>query len=134
MRSVRALCFDLDDTLRGFLHMRQVATTRQRQVGAALVGCALVVTACQLPLGAPQVPDDVAIPDTIGIIASSQQEDEGRLVTLEDGSRVLLPNDATELTGAGGGWAPSHPRRGCTRRARRWRLVRGSARPPVRLL
>jgi hypothetical protein len=45
------------------------------------------------------VPDNVATPDTIGIIASSQQEDDGRLVTLEDGSRILLPNDATDLTG-----------------------------------
>lgn len=80
--------------------MGQVAGTHRRQVEAVLAGfAALGVAACQLPLGAPQVPDDVAIPATIGIIASSQQSDDGRLVTLEDGSRILLPNDATELTG-----------------------------------
>jgi hypothetical protein len=81
------------------LHMRPLARIDSSQMAVVLAGFALGVTACQFPLGAPQVPDDVAIPDTIGIIASSQQEDDGRLVTLEDGTRVLLPNDATDLTG-----------------------------------
>lgn len=79
--------------------MRPASMSRRRQVGAILVGCALVVTACQLPLGAPQAPDEVVVPTTIGLIATSEQEDDGRLVILEDGSRVLLPNGAADLTG-----------------------------------
>ena len=69
-----------------------------RLMGLALP-VALLSTACDPPLGAPPVPDEVAIPATIGLIAESEQRDDGRLVTLEDGTRVLLPNGGTDLTG-----------------------------------
>jgi hypothetical protein len=46
------------------------------------------------------VPDEVAIPDTIGIVSSIDQEPEGARVTLEDGATVLLPNGSRDLTGA----------------------------------
>jgi hypothetical protein len=57
------------------------------------------VVGCNPPLGAAGVPDDVVAPTTIGVIATSEQQDDGRLVTLEDGTAVLLPNGATDLTG-----------------------------------
>jgi hypothetical protein len=66
---------------------------------AAVIAVAMVVAGCDPPLGAPAVPDDVVIPTTVGIIATSEQRDDGRLVSLEDGSTVLLPNGATDLTG-----------------------------------
>lgn len=57
------------------------------------------MTGCDPPLGAPSVPEDVVVPATIGVIATSEQQGDGRLVTLEGDSTVLLPNGATDLTG-----------------------------------
>jgi hypothetical protein len=68
-------------------------------IALVLTGLALMATACDPPLGAPVVPDDVVVPTTIGVIVTSEQTDDGRLVTLEDGGTALLPNAATDLTG-----------------------------------
>lgn len=79
--------------------MRPLARIDSGQTAVVLAGLALVMAGCDTPLGAPAVPDEVAVPITIGMIATSEQRDEGRLVTLEAGSTVLLPNAATDLTG-----------------------------------
>lgn len=81
--------------------MRPLARIDSSQMAVALAGLALIVMACDpdRPLGAPTVPDEVVVPLIIGVIASSEQTDDGRLVTLDDGGTVLLPNAATDLTG-----------------------------------
>jgi hypothetical protein len=78
--------------------VRRKLTSPARLVAVPVI-VALLSTGCDPPLGAPPVPDEVAIPTTTGLIARSEQRDDGRLVTLEDGSSVLLPNGATDLTG-----------------------------------
>lgn len=59
----------------------------------------LIVTGCDPPLGAPTVPEDVAVPSTVGVVGEIAQQSDGALVTLEDGGTVLLPNGARDLTG-----------------------------------
>ena len=63
------------------------------------VALGIVIVGCNPPLGAPTVPAEVVTPTTIGLIESSELRDEGRLVELEDGSSVLLPTSAVDLTG-----------------------------------
>jgi hypothetical protein len=58
-----------------------------------------MATGCDQPLGAPTVPTDVVAPTTVGMIAKSEQRDDGILLTLENGETVVLPPDATDLTG-----------------------------------
>ena len=79
--------------------MRVAAESRRRpQVWAATLLAALA-TGCDTPLGAPTVPDDVVAPTTVGLIAKAEQQDDGVLLTLENGESVLLAPDATDLTG-----------------------------------
>ena len=59
-----------------------------------------MATACETPWGAAQVPDDVAVPQTVGIISFIEQGRAGASVTLQEGGKVLLPNGAPDLTGA----------------------------------
>ena len=67
-------------------------------IGAALAG-ALLLSACDQPLGAADVPEDVVEPATIGVVASLARRDEGALATMDDSREVLIPNGAKELTG-----------------------------------
>ena len=62
----------------------------------------VVSTACQTPLGAQPVPDEVATPSVVGVISSREIRDDGRLLTLATGVELLLPFDATELYGLAG--------------------------------
>jgi hypothetical protein len=79
--------------------MRQPAETHPGQIGVVLAGLALIVAACDPPLGAPAVPEDVALPTTIGVIAEIDQGTEGAMLALESGATVLLPIGARDLTG-----------------------------------
>lgn len=65
---------------------------------AALAG-ALLLSACDQPFGAANVPEHVVEPATIGVVASLARRDDGALATMADGSEVLIPNGARELTG-----------------------------------
>lgn len=69
------------------------------QIPIVLALFTVLAAACNPPLGAPTVPEDVVTPTTIGIISTSEQRDDGRLVTLRDGSGLLIPIGATDLTG-----------------------------------
>lgn len=66
--------------------------------GAAWAG-AFLLSACDQPLGAADIPDHVVEPETIGVVASLDRRDEGALATMDDGREVLIPNGARELTG-----------------------------------
>jgi len=61
---------------------------------------ALLLTGCRDPLGAPGVPDEAAFPSVIGIVKGLEREPDGVLVELADGSSVLVPNGANDLTGS----------------------------------
>ena len=66
---------------------------------AVTLTIALVAAGCDVPLGAPDVPDEVVAPSTVGVITDLAQQDDGVLATLDDGSTVLLPIGARDLIG-----------------------------------
>lgn len=67
-------------------------------IWGALAG-AFLLAACEQPLGAADVPEDVVEPATIGVVADLERGDDGALTTLGDGREVLIPNGAKELSG-----------------------------------
>jgi hypothetical protein len=79
--------------------MRRQTWIAFRRMPTSIAAVALVMVSCNLPLGAPDVPDVVAVPSTIGIVSGIEQQSDGALVTLVDGATVLLPNGASDLTG-----------------------------------
>lgn len=60
---------------------------------------AVASTACDTPLGAQPVPDEIANPTAVGVISAREIGDDGRMLTLSTGEELLLPFDATELYG-----------------------------------
>lgn len=60
---------------------------------------AFLLAACDQPLGAADVPEDVVEPATVGVVANLERRDEGALATMDDGREVPIPSGATELAG-----------------------------------
>lgn len=63
---------------------------------------ALLAAACDVPLGAQPVPDDVVAPSVVGLITSAEIRGDVRLLTLATGEELQVPMNATELYGLPG--------------------------------
>jgi hypothetical protein len=78
---------------------RNVSYTARLGLAAAT---ALLAAACDIPLGAQPVPDDVVAPSVVGLITSAVTRGDARLVTLATGEELRVPVNATELYGLPG--------------------------------
>ena len=68
-------------------------------LGLLAAAAMLAVAACDAPLGAQPVPDEVVAASSAGLVTSAEISGDARLLTLAGGEELLIPLDATELYG-----------------------------------